>query len=309
MNFFKKWYTYQKERFPVLMYGTYILAIVFATYCYVLNTMRLITIDNTLIIAKQFKFIEILPIFAVTFLQFLMVRIIDEFKDYDEDYKFRPYRPVPRGLISLKELKVLFTICVILQVIITCMVNPFALIYLLLVWTFFAVMSKSFFIKKIVDKHVLLEVALDELLMPILILYISKFIGFVNPIYSMEINISFVNLIPFMIMTYIVSWVVEVARKIRSKEQEEKGVKTYTAVFGINKAILLLTILEVILAFTQYTILGKSKIIIIILELIIISIININFVKKKDKKSAKITELFANIYIFIVYVSLFLLII
>ena len=35
MNFFKKWYTYQKERFPVLMYGIYIFAIVFSTYSFV----------------------------------------------------------------------------------------------------------------------------------------------------------------------------------------------------------------------------------------------------------------------------------
>ena len=34
MNFIKKWYTYQKERFPVLIYSTYILAIVVATFCY-----------------------------------------------------------------------------------------------------------------------------------------------------------------------------------------------------------------------------------------------------------------------------------
>ena len=38
-----------------------------------------------------------ITMFVVAFLQFLMVRIIDEFKDYEEDKKYRPYRPVPRG--------------------------------------------------------------------------------------------------------------------------------------------------------------------------------------------------------------------
>lgn len=32
-----------------------------------------------------------------------MVRIVDEFKDYEEDCEYRPYRPVPRGLITLKD--------------------------------------------------------------------------------------------------------------------------------------------------------------------------------------------------------------
>ena len=34
MGFFKKWYTYQKERFPVGVYGLYIFCIVFAVFCY-----------------------------------------------------------------------------------------------------------------------------------------------------------------------------------------------------------------------------------------------------------------------------------
>jgi len=34
MNFLKKWYTYQKERFPVLTYGLYCFTIVFGTFCY-----------------------------------------------------------------------------------------------------------------------------------------------------------------------------------------------------------------------------------------------------------------------------------
>ena len=33
MKFIKKWYTYQKERFPVLTFSTYIFAIVFAIFC------------------------------------------------------------------------------------------------------------------------------------------------------------------------------------------------------------------------------------------------------------------------------------
>ena len=32
MTFLKKWYIYQKERFPVLIYGIYILAIVLGTF-------------------------------------------------------------------------------------------------------------------------------------------------------------------------------------------------------------------------------------------------------------------------------------
>ena len=32
MRFIKKWYTYQKERFPILMYGLYVFSIVIGTF-------------------------------------------------------------------------------------------------------------------------------------------------------------------------------------------------------------------------------------------------------------------------------------
>ena len=89
----KKWYIYQKERFPIATYGLYVFSICFAAICYGNIIMDLPKIDIP----------KLLAVFAVVFLQFLMIRIADEFKDYDEDKKYRPYRPVPRGLVTLKE--------------------------------------------------------------------------------------------------------------------------------------------------------------------------------------------------------------
>ncbi len=289
MNFFKKWYTYQKERFPILIYGSYVLAIVIAVFCYCSYLVQnKYTINNLIII----------PMFIVAFLQFLMVRIVDEFKDYEEDCKYRPYRPVPRGLIKLSELKVLFVICLSLQYIITIVINPRSLIYLLLLWLFFVVMSKGFFIKKFLDKHILAEVMLDELLMPILVLYLSSFAFFINIKAMWKI----------LILSYIISWIVEVARKVRCKDDEEKGVKTYTQVFGINKAMLLLSLLETVLAIIHGAILGKEYIILVIALYIISNIVNLLFAIKKNKKMAKITELTANMYILFCYLSIGLLI-
>ena len=42
--------------------------------------------------------------FVTCFLFFLQLRIADEFKDFEEDTRYRPYRPVPRGLVTLREL-------------------------------------------------------------------------------------------------------------------------------------------------------------------------------------------------------------
>ena len=237
MNFFNKWYTYQKERFPIATYGIYILCLAFAAFFY--NT-RMLGIESNVGV--------FITMFVVTFLQFLMVRIIDEFKDYEEDKKYRPYRPVPRGLIKLQELRTLFVISIIIQFVLTLIVNPFSLVFLVILWIMFFLMTKSFFLKKLVDKHILLEVALDELLLPILMLYLSSFI-----------KIDMTILWRLLLLSYIVSWIIEIARKVRCKDDEENGVKTYTAVFGIPKAMIIFFILQ--------TALMKKKILLRILTM------------------------------------------
>ena len=278
MNFFKKWYTYQKERFPIATYGLYIFSIVFGTFCFATESKN---------------WIMLIPMFVVALLQFLMVRIVDEFKDFEEDSKYRPYRPVPRGLVSLKELGILGGICAIIQIGLTAILNLKGLIYLSLVWIFFAIMSKSFFIKKLVDKHILLEVTLDEFLMPLLVLYLSTFVTTIS-----------VKLIPFLILSYLGSWIVEIARKIRCKEDEENGVKTYTAVFGIPKATTIVVVLEALIMMMQYYILGTKYIIPILALYVLINIPNLLFIIKENKKLAKMVGLLANMYLILVYISM-----
>ena len=285
MNFIKKWYIYQKERFPVITYGLYCFCIVFATFCFsnhcgVCN-FNIVKNSGEIFI----NYYRLIPMFIVAFLQFLMVRIVDEFKDYEDDCKYRPYRPVPRGVVTLKELKILFIICVILQVIVTIIVNPVSLILLFLVWIFFAFMTKGFFIKKFLDEHILCEVFFDEFLLPITVLYLSSFVC----------GINFYSIWKVLVATYIVSWIIEIARKIRCKEDEEKGVKTYTAVFGINKVVLLLWILETFLLITIFNIINVK--IYIIICYCIITIIDLLFVIKQNKIFSKCVEYLADIYV------------
>lgn len=278
MSFFRKWYTYQKERFPLTTYGLYIFSIVFGTFCFATESKN---------------WIMLIPMFIVALLQFLMVRIVDEFRDFEEDSKYRPYRPVPRGLVTLKELGILGGICAVIQIGLTAILNPKGLLYLAFVWIFFVIMSKSFFIKKLVDKHILLEVALDELLMPVLVLYLSTFVTTIS-----------LKLIPFLILSYLGSWIVEIARKIRCKEDEETGVKTYTAVFGIPKATTIVVVLEALIMLMQYYILGTKYLVPILALYVLINIPNLLFIIKENKKLAKIVGLLANIYLILVYISM-----
>src|SRR6266542_689579 len=90
-----RWCIYQRERFPVLAHGLLIAAFSSSAVSFscLLRGGHSVPSPSSLLTA-----------FATAFILFLQLRITDEFKDFDEDSRYRPYRPVPRGLVKLREL-------------------------------------------------------------------------------------------------------------------------------------------------------------------------------------------------------------
>ncbi|MEI8123577.1 MAG: hypothetical protein WCG60_00195 [bacterium] len=67
-----------------------------------------------------FNKISLLPIFLSTVALFLFLfrlRIFDEFKDYSHDIKHYPNRPISNGLVTLKELRLIFFPAIFLEII------------------------------------------------------------------------------------------------------------------------------------------------------------------------------------------------
>ena len=91
----KRWWVYQRERFPLLGHGPLIAAFSFSALSFstMLRGERQWPSPAAFLVA-----------FATCFLFFLQLRLADEFKDFEEDSRYRPYRPVPRGLVTLREL-------------------------------------------------------------------------------------------------------------------------------------------------------------------------------------------------------------
>jgi len=69
-----------------------------------------------------------LTAFGVCLLMFLQLRIADEFKDAAEDARWRPCRPVPRGLVSLKELRGVFILAALIQLVLLSDARPGAVV-------------------------------------------------------------------------------------------------------------------------------------------------------------------------------------
>src|SRR5213080_3698121 len=65
---------------------------------------------------------------------FMLLRIADEFKDAADDAAYRPYRPVPRGLVTLRELAGVAAAILCVQLGITLLLGWTLLSYLLAAW-------------------------------------------------------------------------------------------------------------------------------------------------------------------------------
>lgn len=219
--FLTRLYQYQKERFPFLMNGLMIIAFTFSAASF----SRLCRDENGFIALYVFV------AGAVTsFLFFFLLRIFDEFKDYEKDCTCQPYRPVPRGLITLKELKWLALGIILFIIILNTFLMPVMLVSVALVMTYMFFMTKEFFVKQWLIKHPLTYLWTHMLIMPLIDFYTTGLDWLNEGIQPPE------GLIFFLLVTYFNGVIIEVGRKIKCKETEETGVETYSALYGLHKA-------------------------------------------------------------------------
>ncbi len=220
---FHKWWTYQRERFPIVAHGILIAAFSSSAVCFSSLLRRDATLPRplTLVVA-----------FGTAFLFFLQLRIADEFKDFEEDSRFRPYRAVPRGLVSLRELGVLGVLAGVVQLLLCLALDPSLLMLLAVAWTYLALMSKEFFVGEWLKRHPVPYLISHMVIVPIVDFYATACdwwpLGAGAP----------AGLVWFVAASYSNGVVIEIGRKIRGPADEEIGVSTYSALWGPRGAVL-----------------------------------------------------------------------
>ena len=216
-----RWLVYARERFPLLQNAPLIAAF----------SASAIAFSALVRGADRFPHWHLLAAgFASSFLMFVLLRIADEFKDADEDARWRPYRPVPRGLVTLGELRLAGAVCLGLQLAIALAVDVRLVVPLLVLWAWFALMSKEFFARRWLRAHPVAYIASHMVIVPLLDWYVSGFDWLVAGVPAPH------ALGWFLAVTFVNGLVVEIGRKIRAPHDEEPGVETYTALWGRGRA-------------------------------------------------------------------------
>ena len=256
---------------------------------------------------------KLLPLFIIIFMFFFQLRITDEFKDYEEDLKYRPYRPVQRGIISLKALGKIGIATIIIQIILAHVINSKLIYFMLLVWIYMFLMTKEFFIKNWLTERILIYALSHVVIMIFITLIILKGTGYILESHFLETlylsleryekNI-FIGLIPLFALNYLNGIVLEIGRKTRKANEEEYGVQTYSKLWGRKKAVFILCILyaiEYILVLLGLSNMYKEFFMTGTLILTITLVISIYFMIKFLKKdlTGKIPENISGIWILI----------
>lgn len=219
-SFASRWWTYQRERFPIFAHGLLIAAFSSSAVSY-----------SAMLRGQTPPVASIAVAFATCFLFFLQLRIADEFKDFEEDSRYRPYRPLPRGLIKLRELGVLFVIAAAVQLILALVLNWKLALILAGVWVYLALMSREFFVRDWLKARPFTYMWTHMLIMPQIDFYATAtdWIGAGSgPPRGVML---------FLWVSFFNGMVIEIGRKIRAPQDEEEGVDTYSRVWGRRGAV------------------------------------------------------------------------
>lgn len=212
---------YQQERFPLAAYTPLTAVFSFSAVSY------------SRLLRGEPGFIS-LPLFLVGVLTalvfFLWLRILDEHKDRETDRRYRPELPVPRGLITLAELRRVGAIALAGVLALNAWIAPVLLWACLAVAGWAGLMTKEFFVGDWLRRRPTLYLISHMLIMPMIDAYSTGLDWLVEGRHPRS------GIWLFLVITFLNGTLLEIGRKIRAPEDEREGVDTYTHVWGLRRA-------------------------------------------------------------------------
>jgi 4-hydroxybenzoate polyprenyltransferase len=219
-----RWIVYQRERFPLAGHGPLVAA-------FSASAVSFSSILRGHIAVPSWR--ACLVAFLTSLLFFLQLRIADEFKDYEEDARFRPYRPVQRGLVTLRELAWVGIAGAAAQLALALWLHPPLAWLLVPAWAYLTLMTREFFIPRWLKSHPVVYMTSHMMILPLVDFYATACDWSVAGLRRPPDGLLW-----FLAVSYLNGLVIEIGRKTRAPSDEERGVETYTALWGVKGAVL-----------------------------------------------------------------------
>jgi 4-hydroxybenzoate polyprenyltransferase len=168
----------------------------------------------------------------ITWGLFLVIRVFDEHKDYEEDVLNHPQRVLQSGLITLNHLKVLASISIAAQLLLSFHLDSYTLgsatISWLIMFTYLCLMGAEFFCGDWLEKRLTLYAFSHMLIMPLIVFWLANI---ATPSDDIR-NVLTPSLYAMMLLAFVSGFCFEIARKTRGPEEERETVDSYSKIFG-----------------------------------------------------------------------------
>lgn len=218
MTLARRLWTYQAERFPL------------AKTVPLLAVFSAASLNVSALLAGR----PLPPLWAyavaagLAIILFFQLRVCDEVKDLEDDRRYRPERPIPRGLVSLRLIVGFGIGSAGVAALIAWAGGVFWL--LVLVWVWLAVMTAEFGVPAWLKARPLVYLVSHMAIIPLIDLLLTGVEwargGGAAP-----------ALVLFLALTFVNGCVLEIGRKIWAVERE--GVETYSRLWGPERAALI----------------------------------------------------------------------
>lgn len=213
-----RWRAYFKERFPFLKHGI-LIACFYSSNQFLAHA--LVSPGGTMV----YDLGSLLGCLTILCL-FLHLRVFDDLKDYTEDCQHYPDRVLQRGIITLRELKILGCLTFAAEIALSLLWSPAALVAVLIAQGFSLLMFQEFFVRSWLKRHFIVYASTHMLIIPLMGLVIFSF---ATRAFPWEAPGWFLL---YCFVGFFVAFNWEISRKIRAPEEEIEGVDSYTKIFG-----------------------------------------------------------------------------
>ena len=220
MTFAERLWIYQAERFPLKKTVPLLAVFSAASLC----------VSATLADRPLPGFGAFVAAFLIALSLFFQMRVCDEWKDADDDRRYRPDRPIPRGLIGQSTVLLLGLATVPVCILAAWFWHPPVLWLLGLVWVWLFAMTLEFGVPRWLKARPIVYLISHMAIMPILDMTLTG-------IEWLPGGGAAAGLWLFLALSFVNGCVLEIGRKLWAPDDEIDGVDTYSKLWGPERAV------------------------------------------------------------------------
>ena len=286
------WWQFTKERFEPVSHIAMIVVFIIAHILVARSSVTLITTSMnyftllTGVVAFYFK-----------------LRLYDEVKDYELDVVINKTRPLPRGLLSHKDMYRGMVTCIVIELISFSLMGLSSFISVTIAIIYSLLMYKEFFIAEKIRPY-LTTYALTHTVVTTLLSF--AIFSFLTGLSILEI-ISTRSFLYFSMANWLLFNIFEFGRKTFASSEERQSVDTYSSLFGRTGAVILVASQAVITYYLATTLSGSNPLILfwgLGALLIVLAILSLHYIFADSAKTARRFRLFSSVYIILFYTIL-----